>query len=149
MRRLISTASSMAICESISPSIEGFLLDTNIALIAIAKPERLSCPARAAILRGANVLSAVVFWEVTLRAAKGKLDVGDPRAWWEEALSALTATSLPLRPEHIAELHKIPAFHTDPFDRALIAQAAAEALTLVTTDAEIRRYSSDRVRVVG
>jgi PIN domain nuclease of toxin-antitoxin system len=132
----------------LAPS-KGFLLDTNIALIAMATPERLSRTARAAILRGGNVLSVVVFWEVTLKAAKGKLDAGDPRAWWEEALSALTATSLPLRPEHIAELHNIPAFHSDPFDRALIAQAAAESLTLITTDAEIRRYAPDHLRVIG
>jgi PIN domain nuclease of toxin-antitoxin system len=84
-----------------------------------------------------------------LKASKGKLDVGDPRAWWEEALSALTATSLPLRPEHIAELHNIPSLHSDPFDRALIAQAASESLSLVTTDGEIRRYASGRVRVLG
>lgn len=132
-----------------APPSKGFLLDTNIALIAIDTPERLSRSARAAILRGENVLSVIVFWEVTLKAAKGKLDVGDPRAWWEEALSALTATSLPLRPEHIAELHNIPSLHSDPFDRALIAQAASESLTLVTTDSEIRRYASDRVRVIG
>jgi PIN domain nuclease of toxin-antitoxin system len=130
------------------PPVKGYLLDTNIALIAMVAPERLSRPARTAIERGLNVLSAIVFWEVTLKAAKGKLQVGDPRVWWEEAQSALTATSLPLRPEHVAELHNIPSLHSDPFDRALIAQAAAESLALVTTDAEIQRYASDRVRVV-
>ncbi len=131
------------------PPSKGFLLDTNIALIAIATPERLSRPARAAILRGANVLSVIVFWEVTLKAAKGKLDVGDPRAWWKDALEELTATSLPLRPEHVAEMHNIPSLHSDPFDRALIAQAASESLTLVTTDVEIQRYASHHLRVVA
>jgi PIN domain nuclease of toxin-antitoxin system len=130
------------------PSSKGFLIDTNVALIAIDRPERLSRSARRAILRGANVLSVVVFWEVMLKVANGKLDVGDPRAWWEDALSTLTATSLPLRPEHVAELHNIPSLHSDPFDRALIAQATAESLALVTTDAEIQRYASDRLRVI-
>lgn len=127
----------------------GYLLDTNIALIALASPERLSRPARSAILRGPNVLSSVTFWEVTLKAAKGKLDVGAPRGWWEAALAELAATSLPLRPEHVAELQNVPALHSDPFDRVLIAQARSESLALVTTDSEIRRYASDRLRVIG
>jgi len=96
--------------------------------------ERLSRPARSALLRGPNVLSAVAFWEVSLKSAKKKLDVGDPRVWWETALIELAATSLPLRAEHIAELQDVPALHSDPFDRVLIAQAAAESLAFVTTD---------------
>jgi PIN domain nuclease of toxin-antitoxin system len=128
---------------------KGYLLDTNIVLIATNTPERLSRAIRAAILRGPNVLSTIVFWEVTLKAAKGKLDVGDPRIWWEDALSALAATTLPLRPEHIGELHNIPMYHNDPFDRVLIAQASLESLALVTTDSEIHRYGSDHVRVLG
>jgi PIN domain nuclease of toxin-antitoxin system len=118
------------------PPSKGYLLDTNIVLIATNAPERLSRAARTAILRGPNVLSAIVFWEVTLNAAKGKLDVGDPRTWWKDALSALASTTLPLRPEHIAELHNISSYHSDPFDRALIAQATLESLALVTTDGE-------------
>ena len=33
-----------------------------------------------------------------------------------------------------------PIFHRDPFDRILIAQAAAEGLTLLSADETIRRY---------
>ncbi len=62
---------------------KGNLLDANIALIALGSPERLSRPARSALLRGPNVLSTVTFWEVALKSAKKKLDVGDPRVWWE------------------------------------------------------------------
>ncbi len=57
---------------------------------------------------------------------KGKLDAGDPRAWWLEALEAI---------------------HLDPFDRALIAQAKAEQLTLMTTDSEIPKYDIECLRV--
>ncbi len=42
---------------------------------------------------------------------------------------------------HITALAGIPEFHKDPFDRMLIAQAAAEGLTLVTNDVQIQRYS--------
>jgi PIN domain nuclease of toxin-antitoxin system len=54
----------------------------------------------------------VTFWEVTLKASRGKLDVGDPRIWWETALGDLAATSLPLRAEHVAESQNVPNFTT-------------------------------------
>ena len=36
---------------------------------------------------------------------------------------------------------QLATFHQDPFDRALIAQAIVEDLTLVTTDAIVARYT--------
>jgi PIN domain nuclease of toxin-antitoxin system len=95
------------------------------------------------------VLSVVSYWEVTLKAAKGKLiDVGDPRAWWQTAVSDLAATVLPLRSAHVAEIWSLPSVHQDPFDRALIAQAMVEGLTLITTDEAIAQYAGQRLRVV-
>ena len=54
----------------------GFLIDTNVALIAAS--------------------------EIVLKSMKGKLIVGEPRAWWEDTLQQLAATPLILRPEHLA-----------------------------------------------
>jgi hypothetical protein len=34
----------------------------------------------------------------------GKLDVGDPRVWWADALDQLATRPLPLQPEHAAGL---------------------------------------------
>ena len=83
------------------------------------------------------------------QAAKGKLiEVGDPLSWWQAALSDFAATALPLRSEHVAEIWNLPAIHQDPFDRALIAQATAEGLRFVTTDAAIGQYAGERLRVV-
>jgi PIN domain nuclease of toxin-antitoxin system len=128
--------------------VTGYLLDTNVVLIALAGPERLLPGVRSALLRGPNVLSAVTFWEVSFKASKGKLDVGDPRVWWATALADLAATSLPLRAEHIAELPNLPSIHSDPFDRALVAQAIHEDLALVTTDRELPGYASRSLRVI-
>ena len=80
---------------------------------------------------------------------KGKLDVGDPRAWWPEALDQLTATPLALRPDHISAIYTLEPIHQDPFDRALIAQATVENLTLVTTDSEIPKYASTHFHVAS
>jgi PIN domain nuclease of toxin-antitoxin system len=125
-----------------------FLLDTNVALRALARPSELRSPVRRAIERGPNVLSAVVYWEVMLKAMKGLLDVGDPLSWWPDAVDQLSARPLPLRPEHVAALHSLPAIHRDPFDRMLIAQAAAEGLTLLTSDRDVARYRSSGIRVL-
>jgi PIN domain nuclease of toxin-antitoxin system len=126
----------------------GYLLDTNAALLAVTMPERLSATARAAVEAGPNTLSVLSYWEVLLKSRKGKLDVGDPRSWWVDALDQLAARVLPLQAQHVTAIHLLPAFHQDPFDRALIAQATIENLTLVTTNAEIPRYASDRFHVV-
>ena len=128
--------------------MNGYLLDTNVALLALEAPERLSRAGRAAVKSGPNVLSVISYWEVILKSAKGKLDVGNPAAWWETALSDFAATAMPLRPVHVAEIHGLPFIHRDPFDRALIAQATVEDLVLVTTDEEIMRYASERLRVI-
>jgi PIN domain nuclease of toxin-antitoxin system len=121
---------------------------SNIALLAMEAPERLSRAGRAAIRSGPNVLSVVSYWEVVLKSAKGKLDVGDPRVWWDTVRDDLAATALPLRQAHINGIHGLPAIHRDPFDRALIAQATAEDPTLVTTDERILLYASERLRVI-
>jgi len=125
------------------------LLDTHTTIWALDTPELLTDSSLNAVLAGPNVLSVVSYWEVMLKSMKGKLDVGDPRIWWSEALDQLAATPLVLRPKHITELYALPPIHKDPFDRMLIAQAAAEGLTLVSSDSEIVRYASNSLRVVG
>jgi PIN domain nuclease of toxin-antitoxin system len=125
------------------------LLDTHTAIWALDTPELLTVSAREAVLTGPNVLSVVSYWEVMLKSMKGRLDVGDPRAWWFDALDQLAATPLLLRPQHVAGVFALPPIHKDPFDRMLIAQAAVEGLALVTTDAEIARYASKTLRVFG
>lgn len=129
--------------------MSGYLVDTNVALIALAELDGLPAAVQSAILTGPNVLSVVSYWEVLLKSMKGNLKVGDPRAWWLDALEQLAATPLALRPDHIAEVYALPDIHRDPFDRALIAQASVERLEIVTLDAEIPRYASARVRVLS
>jgi PIN domain nuclease of toxin-antitoxin system len=131
------------------PGSVGFLLDTCSILLALGDPDALTRAARNAILNGPNRLSVVSYWEVMLKIMKGTLDVGDPRAWWLDALDQLVATPLTLQPQHVAGVYALPPIHKDPFDRILIAQAASEGLALVTIDAEIARYASKSLQIVG
>jgi hypothetical protein len=58
------------------------------------------------------------------------------------------ATSLPLRPDHIAAAHALAPIHQDPLDRALIAQATVEGFTLVTADEAMGSYGGGRLRIL-
>ena len=111
-------------------------------------PSRLSTAAKTALEAGPNLLSVISYWEVTLKCAKGALDIDDPELWWQDALFRLTATPLSLRPEHVSGVNRLPLHHKDPFDRVLIAQAIAEHLTLLTSDRDISRYASQDLTVI-
>jgi PIN domain nuclease of toxin-antitoxin system len=126
----------------------GYLLDTHAAIFSLRQSSALPIAAKAAIATGPNYLSVISYWEVVLKSMKNTLDVGDPRAWWTDALEQLVATPLLLRPQHIAGVCGLPPIHKDPFARLLIAQAALEGLVLVTMDGEIAQYASENLRVV-
>jgi PIN domain nuclease of toxin-antitoxin system len=128
--------------------LKGYLLDTSVALIAVSAPEKLNARVRNAVERGTGFLSVVAYWEVMIKSMRGALDVGDPREWFSQTLDALDLRSLLLRPEHVAALRSLPPIHQDPFDRALIAQATAEDLTLLTTDSTVPKYASAAFRVI-
>jgi PIN domain nuclease of toxin-antitoxin system len=128
--------------------LNGYLLDTSVVLIAATTPEKLSSRVRKAVDGGPALLSTITYWEVVIKTMKGGLDVGNPRLWWTETLEALALQPLLLHPHHIAAVCDLPPIHQDPFDRALIAQAIEEDLTLLTMDRTIPRYTSQRFRVI-
>jgi PIN domain nuclease of toxin-antitoxin system len=127
----------------------GYLLDTHIALFSLRESSALTKTAKATVAQGPNFLSVVSYWEVMVKCMKGSLVLGDPRAWWTEALERLAAMPIVLRAEHISAVADLPLIHKDPFDRMLIAQASVEGLTLVSMDATVAQYASKTVRVIG
>jgi PIN domain nuclease of toxin-antitoxin system len=128
--------------------VSGYLLDTNVILFTLMDDTRLSPRVRNLVASGPNLLSVASYWEVLIKSMKGKLNVGDPRIWWAQALNQLAATSIHLHPQHVEGVYSLPFIHKDPFDRILIATAIAEGLTLLTTDSEIARYASGNFQVV-
>ena len=117
-----------------------FLLDTNALIWALADPARLTTAANRGIRKGPNVVSVASYWEVVIKSQKGTLRVADPVAWWNRAIDLLDADVLSILPPHVTAMAALPPIHKDPFDRMLIAQAAAEGLTLVTGDETILKY---------
>lgn len=119
---------------------DGYLLDTSTLIWAVTEPERLSAAARRAMNAGPLILSVVSYWEVVIKAQRGLLTVADPVNWWSRVVEALGGEILSIRATHISALAALPGLHRDPFDRMLVAQAAAEGLTLLSRDTMIRKY---------
>ena len=119
------------------------LLDSHTFLWAVADPAQLGKVGRDAISNASNTLhvSAASIWELLLKAAKGKLDLGiTPPQKLQSFLARLNAAVLPVQMEHLLAAYSLPGLHREPFDRLLIGQARAEGLTLVTKDSTIARY---------
>ena len=114
------------------------LLDTHVVLWWRQDSRRLGSGARRAIARAAVVyVSAASAWEVSIKAAMGRLTLADPFEWHVEQAGF---EPLPITFAHAAETGRLPAIHTDPFDRMLVSQARVERLVLVTHDETIARY---------
>jgi|SRR5271154_5973643 PIN domain nuclease of toxin-antitoxin system len=125
-----------------------FLLDTNVFLHSAISPERLTRESLQLLADPSNslFLSAVSAWEVVIKYSLGRLLLPDsPARWLGERIRAFGLQTLDLTCDHSIALCGLPAFHRDPFDRVLIAQANAEQLTLLTTD---RIFQSYPVKVV-
>ncbi|MGH3522028.1 MAG: type II toxin-antitoxin system VapC family toxin, partial [Mycobacterium sp.] len=83
-------------------------------------------------------VSAMTIAEVAIKASLGKIRV---RSGLDEVVRAAGFRELPFTAAHAEALRELPWHHRDPFDRMLVAQAIAERLDLVTTDARLRDYS--------
>ena len=116
------------------------LLDT-CALLALSRgdlPERAATALRTA--PEANV-SVVGPWEVAIKAAAGKLRLGEPPAQWFDALMTRhRLRELPLDFRLACAAAALPPIHRDPFDRVLVALAQAHSLIVLTSDQTIPKY---------
>lgn len=115
------------------------LLDTQILIWAFEGGGRLTPEARAAIVDGANTVyaSAASAWEIAIKKGLGKLNAPDDLP---EQLVRHRFIPLPVTVEHALAVERLPAHHSDLFDRLLVAQAGLERATLVTRDSMLRRY---------
>ena len=119
-----------------------YLLDTHALVWSISAPEKLSRKARRIVESGAVKASVVSYWELILKKSRPRALVIDPVSWWEQFVNRSAVEVLPLRVAHITELDGLTQLHRDPFDRALLAQAIAENISLLSRDSELGRYGA-------
>ena len=119
------------------------LLDTCEFLWLVTGDAKLPATVAAAVRDPANevYLSAVSFWEISVKHALGKLPLPQPPELYVPRQRAQhRVATLPLDEAAVARLSSLPALHRDPFDRMLVCQALAHGLTLASSDPVVRQY---------
>jgi len=115
------------------------LLDTNVLLWWLTDSDRLVKQTRTLLLDASDVyVSAASAWEMAIKSAIGKLRAPDDL---ESQMRASQFIELPVKISHARAAAQLPRHHGDPFDRLLIAQAAVESLTLLTSDKALEAYA--------
>ncbi len=114
------------------------LLDTHVVLWWQRDDRRLGQEAREAIATADLVwVSAVSGWEMSIKAALGRLRLAEP---FGALLAADDFKELPMTLAHAGRLADLPLHHADPFDRMLVAQALTERAHLVSHDRSLDAY---------
>ena len=76
----------------------------------------------------------------------GKLNLGEPsRSFLNREIARNNLELLPISLDHATMVEGLTAYHNDPFDRLLIAQAMAEDMPLVSRDPAFDPYPIKRL----
>ncbi len=120
------------------------LLDTQILLWSQVSPQRL--PSWLVdILEDPNespIFSVVSIWEIVIKSTLKKKDFAFDPHLVRSSLLDLSWREMAFDGEHVLAVCDLPAVHGDPFDRALLAQAKAAGLKLITSDKLLAGYGS-------
>lgn len=124
------------------------LLDTHAVIWWVDQDGQLGDVARETIAEPSNdlLVSAATIWEISIKCGLGKLTLSLPlRDWMSQAIVDLRASILPVTIEYAATQSELPAHHSDPFDRLLIAQAKVESIPIISRDGSFDDYNIDRL----
>jgi PIN domain nuclease of toxin-antitoxin system len=96
------------------------------------------------------MVSAVSFWELSIKVSIGKLQpVGSHPTEIVSVAESLGIKPIPLLPdEAVNYMNLTESTHFDPFDRMLIWQAIQRDLTLVSADPEFKKFKKDGLRLL-
>ena len=129
-----------------------YLLDTHYMLWAIADTKKLSKNIKEIITNPDHkiVVSTISFWEVSLKSSLGKLEITgfSPEVLPKACLQVGFDIECPSA-EDSSTYHKLKAsYHKDPFDRMLIWQAIRNNYTIISVDNNVKKYSSEGLKIV-
>ena len=118
------------------------LLDTQVLLWWLTDDARLDHDRRAAIADPDALVhvSAATIWEIAVKEALGRIEVGADLA---DEIERNGFLELPVSARHALAAGRLPRIHGDPFDRLLVAQARQEGMRLVTRDSTLAEYKVD------
>lgn len=117
-------------------------------LWSLAEPERLNDRAQTLIadLHNQLYLSSASVWEISIKAALGKLLLPEsPTTYVTSRMKSQGILALNITYSHALEVFSLPLHHRDPFDRMLIAQSLVEKLPILTADPLFKVYDVEIV----
>jgi PIN domain nuclease of toxin-antitoxin system len=116
------------------------LIDSHI-LIWLIKGQDLISPAAAMVLDRLDdrpMISMASVWEIEIKRAIGKLDLGTFQ--WKNDNITEAVEILPITVADAVAAAGLPFVHKDPFDRMLVAQALNRGLSIMSRDTLLRQY---------
>lgn len=118
------------------------LLDTHSFIWFVTGNDRLSSVARVTMESADNelLLSAASVWELSIKSSLGRIVFPCPLSEYIAQKEKTGFVMLPITWKHATTVEKLNAYHKDPFDRLLIAQALCEGVPIITCDAKIVQY---------
>jgi PIN domain nuclease of toxin-antitoxin system len=127
------------------------LIDTQIFLWYFLEPKRIPLKVKE-FLEDSFVneiyLSHVSAWEIAVKYGIKKLEIPDvPERYVPDRVKEAGFLHLPIKLEHVTQVHSLPPVHKDPFDRLLVSQARVEGLTILTGDPHFAKYSINVLNV--
>lgn len=120
------------------------LLDTHALLWWLSGDRQLPKSIRETLEDPENAVlaSAVSAWEISIKTKIGKLDMPSGLL---ESVEQTGLRWIPVEPMEAYEAGQLPMHHRDPFDRLLVAQAAARSALLVSRDERLDEYGIKRI----
>lgn len=130
-----------------------YLLDTHVIYRLLMEPNKLSANARKIVTNPKNecLISAVSFWEISLKYSLGKLELnGVTPAEIPAKCTEMGFSLINISCKDAAGYNGLTAKHLkDPFDRMLIWQAIQHNYTLISDDELIKKYNADGLMVIS
>ena len=85
-------------------------------------------------------LTIASLWEIVIKMEIGKLSMSMGFDEISDFCFRNKFEILQIEIQHLLELQKLTRFHSDPFDRLIIAQAASDDLVILTRDNNFSKY---------
>jgi PIN domain nuclease of toxin-antitoxin system len=120
-----------------------FLLDTMVWLWSVGPTDKIGSEGLEILTDGQQdlYLSAASSWEIAIKTKLGKFDLPEPPPRYvPNRIAAQGIHSLSITQSHVLSVYDLPLYHSDPFDRLIIAQALAENMVILTSDRAFKKY---------
>lgn len=130
-----------------------YLLDTHIFIWSLVNTGKLSKSVKLILSDAYNKIfvSAITFWEISIKYQIGNLELENLYPYDMVFLcEEMGFEIIDLTAKESSTFYKLAAnYHKDPFDRILIWQALKNNFTILSDDKNVKKYSSEGLRIIS